>query len=64
MSVECATSLKIGLCDDKKCKAIHIQLFDERGECYAYGTLGVEHVPIFTKRMQDLAYEVAATKDE
>lgn len=63
MHVQTAHSIKVGICDDKKCRSIHIQLYDEDDRLFATATVGVEHIPDFTERMRDLAYEIAVTKE-
>jgi hypothetical protein len=63
MHVQTAHSIRVGLCESKKCRAVHIQLYDDDGRLFATATLGVEYVPEITERMRDLAYEIAATKE-
>lgn len=53
----------LGLCPDPKCRAVHFQLFDEFGTLKAAMTMVCESVPRIAKKMQDLAYEIAATKE-
>jgi hypothetical protein len=64
MTHRSAYSYQIGLCDNPKCRAIHLDLFDERGEMFAVATIGVESVFPLTETMKNLAYQIVTLKPE
>jgi hypothetical protein len=64
-TIERAASVRIGLCPDKNCTAIHFELERADGERFAVMTVAVDDVPMTIQKMQNLAYQIAATrKDE
>jgi hypothetical protein len=59
-----AHTIGIRCCRDPRCRALHLDLYDEYGANYACAALGIEDIPEFAEAMKDIAYEIAANKIE
>lgn len=59
-----ADSFELMRCGNPKCRAIHLVLLDVEGNNVASAALDVADVPSVTKALQDIAYEVAALKED
>jgi hypothetical protein len=55
--------IEVSLCANPKCRAVHIYLCDEDETRFAVGAIKQEDIAGFIQELSDLAYAVAATKD-
>lgn len=58
--MRCADTIEITSCENPKCRAIHIALLDEAGECFAQAVVGIADIPALTDKLRDFAYAIAA----
>lgn len=63
-TAEVAHAFDVAMCMNPQCRSLHIRLFDCSGEMFATAAIKTENIPQIAKRLQDVAYQIAAMNDD
>ena len=59
-----AHTYQMGICNNPKCRCIHLELVDEDDRVFGVCLINVKDVPSMTEKMRDIAYQIVTTKGE